>query len=144
MQRRTFLQGTAAAALSLAQAAAQEKPATRSANERISVCVMGVGGRGGGLHNASNVTSLTNVTVSGNTAATQGGGIWHNSAGTVALYHSTVAGNSAASGGKAIWGDPRRRMFAASRPRPRCQLRQVFTVVVRRYAAGSSRRPKCR
>jgi predicted dehydrogenase len=50
MNRRTFLQGTAAAAsLAAWQAAGQEKQAGRSPNDRIVVCVAGVRGRGNNL-----------------------------------------------------------------------------------------------
>lgn len=53
--------------------------------------------RGGGLRN-SGTASLTNVTLSGNTTAGQGGAI-ANLAGTLTLNNVTVAGNGAASGG---------------------------------------------
>lgn len=51
MQRRTFLQTTSAAAgLAVFQAAAADEPAgKKSANDRVSVCVAGVRGRGGSL-----------------------------------------------------------------------------------------------
>jgi len=63
MRRRTFLQGTTAAAgLSILGATGgtfgQEK---RSANDRVTVCVMGVRGRGGGLLNT--FASLEDVDV---------------------------------------------------------------------------------
>jgi len=50
MDRRAFLAGASAASGLLATAAATGEQ-TRSANERIGVCVMGVRGRGGGLLN---------------------------------------------------------------------------------------------
>lgn len=49
-------------------------------------------------HNASVVTSITNSTISGNSAALYTGGLWTNS-GKVNLYNSTIAFNTAATGG---------------------------------------------
>ncbi|CAN5214216.1 hypothetical protein BH11PSE10_BH11PSE10_14400 [soil metagenome] len=61
--------------------------------------------RGGGAWNAGGL-SLINVTVSGNTASSEGGGLWtdkgksdENNGVALSLDHVTVAGNSAASGG---------------------------------------------
>ena len=57
MHRRTFLQGTAAAGLSVAVAPGSQP----SPNDRISVCVVGVRGRGGSLLNT--FASLPDVNV---------------------------------------------------------------------------------
>ena len=57
MHRRTFLQGAAAAGLSVAAASGRQP----SPNERISVCVMGVRGRGGSL--LSTFASLPDVDI---------------------------------------------------------------------------------
>lgn len=56
-------------------------------------------GEGGGIYNSGTVT-LTNSTVSGNTASSGGGGICND--GTVTLTNSTVSGNTAASDGGGI------------------------------------------
>jgi len=53
-------------------------------------------GNGGGLFN-SGLTSLTNCTVSGNSASFGGGGLYNN--GQTVLLNCTVSGNSASSGG---------------------------------------------
>ena len=53
---------------------------------------------GGGVYIGSGTLTLTNSTVSGNSASDGGGGIYSES-GTVTLTHSTVSGNSAAWGG---------------------------------------------
>jgi filamentous hemagglutinin family protein len=55
---------------------------------------------GGGILAVSTVT-LTNSTVSGNTAGVDGGGIW--TFGTVTLTNSTVSGNTAGQFGGGIW-----------------------------------------
>src|SRR5210317_1608227 len=57
MDRRTFLQGAAAAGFSVATASA----AVRGANDRVAVCVMGLRGRGGSL--LSTFASLPDVDV---------------------------------------------------------------------------------
>jgi uncharacterized repeat protein (TIGR01451 family) len=53
---------------------------------------------GAGIYNNSGTVTLTNVTVSGNTATRNGGGIYTNS-GSVALINVTVSGNSAVTSG---------------------------------------------
>ncbi len=50
---------------------------------------------GGGLANYGGTTTLTNCTVSGNSADVAGGGLYTNSAGTTTLTNCTVSGNSA-------------------------------------------------
>ena len=52
------------------------------------------GGNGGGINNDGGTVTLTNSTVSGNTAGGDGGGIY-STGGTVTLTNSTVSGNSA-------------------------------------------------
>ncbi|MGI8494556.1 MAG: choice-of-anchor Q domain-containing protein [Pyrinomonadaceae bacterium] len=58
---------------------------------------------GGGIYNLNGKTTLTNSTVSGNTA-TAGGGIYHGS-GTMTLTNSTVSGNSASFNGGILNND---------------------------------------
>ena len=53
---------------------------------------------GGGIENLGGL-SLINSTVSGNTATGKGGGVWHSGATTSALNSVTIAGNSAAASG---------------------------------------------
>ncbi|HEY8602683.1 MAG TPA: choice-of-anchor Q domain-containing protein [Thermomicrobiales bacterium] len=53
---------------------------------------------GGGIENLGGL-SLINSTVSGNTAEGLGGGVWHSGATTSALNSVTIAGNSAAANG---------------------------------------------
>ena len=60
-----------------------------------------IGGDGGGIYNRGDIT-LTNSTVSENTANFNGGGIF--SRGSVSLTNSTVSGNTASSGGGGIYG----------------------------------------
>jgi hypothetical protein len=50
---------------------------------------------GGGIYNYGGTLTLTNITVSGNSAVVSGGGVWDYS-GTLTLTNSTVADNSAA------------------------------------------------
>jgi hypothetical protein len=57
----------------------------------------------GGIGNVEATLTLTNTTVSGNTAENEGGGIGH-SGGVVMLINSTVSGNSGSQGG-GIWSD---------------------------------------
>jgi len=61
----------------------------------------GTAGLGGGIFNIGTIT-LTNSTVSGNTANNNGGGIFNNFGGTVTLTNSTVSGNTANYGGGII------------------------------------------
>ena len=63
MKRRTFLQGSAAAGIAAASSLAVSRSASarRLANDRVTVCVMGVRGRGGGL--LSTFASLPDVDV---------------------------------------------------------------------------------
>ena len=53
---------------------------------------------GGGIYNSGTLT-LTNSTVSGNSATSGGGAIFNNNAGTLTLTNSTVSGNTAFYGG---------------------------------------------
>src|SRR5262249_31665131 len=55
------------------------------------------GDNGGGLYNLNGTLTLTNCTVSGNSAGYDGGGLWNN--GTATLTDCTVSGNSAGKGG---------------------------------------------
>jgi hypothetical protein len=54
--------------------------------------------RGGGIYNNQGTTSVSNSTISGNTAVLSGGGIC-NYKGTTNVSNSTISGNSAAGGG---------------------------------------------
>jgi hypothetical protein len=54
---------------------------------------------GGGVRNDGSALSLTNCTLSGDSATFQGGGLANRFGGTTTLYGCTVSGNSAASGG---------------------------------------------
>src|SRR5207247_1932447 len=58
-------------------------------------------GSGGGIFNSSSGTvNITNSTISGNSAGSDGGGIQHNSAtGTLSVTGSTISGNIAQTGG---------------------------------------------
>ena len=56
-------------------------------------------GNGGGLYNDGGNVTLTNVTLSGSTASSSGGGLSSSSGGTVTLTDCTVSGNSATLGG---------------------------------------------
>ena len=60
----------------------------------------GSGGEGGGIYNVGTLT-LTNSTVSGNTAPSNGGGIYNYS--TLTLTNSTVSGNAAPTDGGGIY-----------------------------------------
>ncbi|MDO8616725.1 MAG: choice-of-anchor Q domain-containing protein [Dehalococcoidia bacterium] len=60
----------------------------------------GSGGEGGGIYNVGTLT-LTNSTVSGNTAPSNGGGIYNYS--TLTLTNSTVSGNTAPVSGGGIY-----------------------------------------
>jgi CSLREA domain-containing protein len=71
----------------------------------------GVTGGGGGIFNLSSslgqISSITNSTISGNTAATRGGGI-NNFAGTLNIQFSTITNNTAPAGagsGVSSWTD---------------------------------------
>ncbi|MEZ4709298.1 MAG: tandem-95 repeat protein [Caldilineaceae bacterium] len=57
----------------------------------------GIASDGGGIHNRGTLT-VTDSTISGNTATHDGGGIYINS-GTVTVTDSTISGNTAVSGG---------------------------------------------
>ena len=59
---------------------------------------------GGGIYNSGTLT-LTNSTVSGNSATSGGGAIFNNNAGTLTLTNSTVSGNSATSSGGGIFNN---------------------------------------
>ncbi len=61
-------------------------------------------GRGGGIFNNQGTLTLTNSTVSGNTASEYGGGIY-TYAGTLTLTNSTVSGNTASAAGGGIFND---------------------------------------
>jgi CSLREA domain-containing protein len=65
----------------------------------------GGSGNGGGILNSSGTLTLTNVTVSGNTATLSSAGGILNSSGTLTLINSTISGNSAtgSGGGGGIW-----------------------------------------
>jgi hypothetical protein len=52
---------------------------------------------GGGLDNEGGTVTLTDCTLSGNTAGVEGGGLW--TSGTTSLIHCSVSGNSASFGG---------------------------------------------
>ena len=54
---------------------------------------------GGGIYNFSGTLNLTNSTISGNSATGDGGGIFNNDIGTLTLASSTISGNSASTGG---------------------------------------------
>jgi hypothetical protein len=56
------------------------------------------GGYGGGLYSLGGTLVLTSCTVSGNSASTVGGGL-RNNGGTLSLTNCTISGNSALSGG---------------------------------------------
>ena len=58
-------------------------------------------GSGGGLFNGYHygTTTLTNCTVSGNSATGNGGGLYNATDGTTTLTNCTVSGNSAVGGG---------------------------------------------
>lgn len=62
---------------------------------------------GGGVYNFGGTLNLTNSTVSGNHAlgGGSGGGVFNNFAGTLNLTNSTVSGNDAASGGGGVHND---------------------------------------
>jgi hypothetical protein len=51
--------------------------------------------QGGGLLNSGNTATLTNSTISGNTAGTNGGGLFNYHAGEITLTNSTISGNTA-------------------------------------------------
>ena len=53
---------------------------------------------GGGIENLGGL-SLINATLSGNTAAEKGGGVWHNGGAFSAINSATIAGNAASAGG---------------------------------------------
>ncbi len=57
---------------------------------------------GGGLYNAG-ATTLTDVTISGNTAADKGGGVFTANGGTTTLIEAVVTGNSAVNGGGGLY-----------------------------------------
>ncbi len=59
---------------------------------------------GGGIYNLDGTATLTNTTLSGNSVAQDGGGIY-TFAGTVALTNVTLSGNSAAHDGGGIYND---------------------------------------
>src|SRR5262249_30189037 len=56
---------------------------------------------GGGLYNLNGTLTLTNCTISGNSAGTDSGGLWNN--GTATLTNCTVSGNSAGTDGGGLW-----------------------------------------
>lgn len=58
----------------------------------------GTGGSGGGLYNGGGVATVTDSTISGNTASDFGGGLY-NYSGTATMTDSTVSGNNSADGG---------------------------------------------
>ena len=72
-------------------------------NTRVSGGVVsgGEGSDSGGIDNLGTLT-LTNSTVSGNTAGDDGGGISNNNNGTLTLTNSTVSGNTAGDNGGGI------------------------------------------
>ena len=59
----------------------------------------GSAGNGGGLANYGGTTTLTDCTVSGNTAGSGGGGVYTNRGGTTTLTNCAVSGNAAHYGG---------------------------------------------
>src|SRR5262249_53344051 len=59
------------------------------------------GDNGGGLYNLNGTLTLTNCTVSGNSAGYDGGGLWNN--GTATLTDCTVSGNSAGNDGGGLF-----------------------------------------
>jgi Trypsin-like peptidase domain len=63
----------------------------------------GSGGGGGGIYNGEGTITMTNSTISGNTASSKGddskGGGIYNSKGMITMTNSTVSGNIASSGG---------------------------------------------
>jgi parallel beta-helix repeat protein len=59
--------------------------------------------RGGGLRNISGTLSLTDATVSGNSASYRGGGLYTQGGGTTTLTDCTVSGNSAANQGGGLF-----------------------------------------
>ncbi|MGB5696264.1 MAG: choice-of-anchor Q domain-containing protein [Polyangiales bacterium] len=65
----------------------------------------GVGGEGGGIYNSGGTLTLTNSTVSGNTAEFGGGGIYNYSSGTLTVTNSTVSGNTVFDSGGGIWNE---------------------------------------
>ena len=60
------------------------------------------GSSGGGLYNISGTATLTNCTVSGNSAGGNGGGLF-NDDGTTTLTNCTVSGNSAGDNGGGLF-----------------------------------------
>lgn len=60
-------------------------------------------GTGGGIYNTGGTLTLTNSTVSGNTAQSGSGGGIYSSSGTLNLTNSTVSGNTAGSDGGGIF-----------------------------------------
>ena len=77
---------------------------------------------GGGLYNYGGTTTLTNCTVSGNSASGNGGGLYNDYGGTTTLTNCTVSGNSAGTTAAACT-TPRRHDHADQLHRQR-QLRQ--------------------
>lgn len=69
-----------------------------AALERVTVSGNSARMNGGGIENLGGL-SLINATVSGNTADGQGGGIWHSGGSFSALNSVTIAGNNAAANG---------------------------------------------
>jgi hypothetical protein len=62
----------------------------------------GNGGFGGGIDNEGDSLTVSNCTISGNSATDYGGGIFNN-AGTLTVQNSTLSGNSATNGGGGIY-----------------------------------------
>ena len=62
------------------------------------------GNLGGGIRNSSNtIMTLTNSTVSDNTATSNGGGLYMSDLGTAILTNTTVSGNNSSGNGGGIW-----------------------------------------
>ena len=61
---------------------------------------------GGGLYNNRGTLALSNVTVSGNTASGDGGGLFNGSYGTLSLTDCTVSGNAAGNAGGGLYTEP--------------------------------------
>ncbi len=59
-------------------------------------------GKGGGIYNASSLT-ISQSTISGNTAENDGGGIFNTAAGTATIQNSTISGNKADDAGGGIF-----------------------------------------
>jgi hypothetical protein len=64
-----------------------------------------ISGVGGGVFNNGGTLSLTNCTVSGNSAGTDGGGVDNEPGGTLNLTNCTLSGNSATHNGGGAWNN---------------------------------------